>query len=250
MRDEEMSQILRIFAQEKQQEASAEVPLFLAAKGISNLFHFTRLENLESIFEYGLLGREDLVRRKIDFFVTDEYRQEPIENGICCSIGIVNKYMLTKKLNTFSKNLVLLEMSPANELLKNKNYLAIPGNFGRTVHKGRLQQFPEEYLGGKGLMNIYLNQPLRAKYQLHPSEPTDPQSEIIFLDPIEPGFIKRLILPSDAAPTAISYVKSFLHDNGRDLIVESGYSSKFKTVRWNEQESIEFQERKWSESWN
>ena len=249
MRDREMSQILHFLAKEQQAEASGEVPLYLAARGIKNLFHFTHFENLESIFQYGLLGKEDLYRERINFQVTDSSRQEPIENGICCSIGTVNKYMLTRKVNSSEPHLVLLELAPAEALLQNKNYLAIPGNFGRNIHKVRIQQFPEEYIGAKGLVNLFLNEPMREKYNLHSSEPTDPQSEIVFLEPVEPSFIRRLILPPGASMDARTSVERFLLDNRRDLIVELNNKSKFRTVQWNASETIEFNERKWSEDW-
>jgi hypothetical protein len=245
-----MSQILHFLAKERQEEASGEVPLFLAAREIKSLFHFTHFENLDSIFQYGLLGKGDLDRKRINYQVTDSSRQEPIENGICCSIGTVNKYMLTRKVNSSDSQLVLLELSPVETLLQNKNYLAIPGNFGRNIHKVRIQQFPEEYIGAKGLLNLFLNEPIREKYNLHRSEPTDPQSEIVFLESIESSSIKRLVLPPGASMHARTAVERFLLDTRRDLIVELDNKSKFRMVLWNASETVEFHERKWSEEWS
>lgn len=177
--DHELSNIISDVAREFHAKALSEIPLFLEARKITALYHFTPLQNIGSIFHYGILGTDELQARGIDYKASDANRGDPVANGICISLTKPNDYMLSSKLSQ-GYEMALLELKPAKEILKEFCFIASPGNFGRWDHKNRILSWPERYCGGSGLTNLFLNEYLRNKYQLAASQPTDPQSELIF----------------------------------------------------------------------
>ncbi len=85
--DHELSKMISDLAREFHAQALSEMPLFLEARKITALYHFTPLENVSSIFNHGILGLDDLRARGIDYKASDGNRGDPIANGICISLS-------------------------------------------------------------------------------------------------------------------------------------------------------------------
>ena len=241
--DEELAAILFQLANEARLSVIQDLPLFIAAREISFLYHFTSLQNLKSILENGLMGRESLQKLSIEPKLSDFYRNEPIKDGVCFSISAPNNFMASSKLSQ-GHDLVLLEISNVSEILVEHNFIASPGNFGSKELKRKIQEWPEEFVGGQGLMNMFENQEIRKKYNLAINEPTDPQSEIILLQPLNPKYINRIIAPSSkgyANQDEIRKVSKYLPKN---LIIESQNNDIFPEI-----DSSEYYARSWSHSW-
>ena len=62
-------------------------------RGITTLIHFTRIENLRSILQEGLLGRSILEERGQDFKWNDPDRADKHPEAICLSISFPNYKM-------------------------------------------------------------------------------------------------------------------------------------------------------------
>lgn len=247
--DYELSRMISDIAREFHSQSLRELPLFLEARKISTLFHFTSLQNLSSIFEHGILGIEDLRSKAIDFKASDHGRQDPILNGICVSLTRPNDYMLSNKL-TQGHQLALLELSPASSILRDLCFIASPGNFGRRDHKTRILEWPEKYCGGTGLANLFLNRELRKRYNLDSSQPTDPQAEIVFLDSIPASFISRIFLPAGKEYADIESVRSLIQTLPKGVLVESQNARSFPQIVWSDPNRTQgFEERKWRIEW-
>lgn len=247
--DHELSKMISDLAREFHTEALSEMPLFLEARKITALYHFTALKNVGSIFNHGILGLDDLRARGINYKASDEYRSDPIANGICISLTKPNDYMLSSKLSQ-GYEMVLLELKPAREILKEFCFIASPGNFGRWDHKNRILSWPEKYCGGRGLVNLFLNERLRNKYELASSQPTDPQSELIFLESIPPQFITRVILPAKRDYADKEVVRKLVRELPKGTLIESQNSSEFPEIKWSDSKrNEEFEERKWRIEW-
>jgi hypothetical protein len=74
---------------------------FCEIRKITQLYHFTSLQNLHSILEYGLLGREYCEQIFDGFSFTDEYRFDRQTKSICLSIGYPNYKMFKQKRDNF-----------------------------------------------------------------------------------------------------------------------------------------------------
>ena len=68
----------------------------LEQKRIDTLYHFTRTENLENIFQYGIIPREVLDRRRIKSSYNDEFRYDDCLDAVCTSIEFPNYKMFYK----------------------------------------------------------------------------------------------------------------------------------------------------------
>lgn len=65
-------------------------------RGITRIVHFTRIENLESILEYGFIPRMKLEKMKKDYIKNDEERREKMTNCTCFSVMFPNSYLFKK----------------------------------------------------------------------------------------------------------------------------------------------------------
>jgi len=72
---------------------SNSIKKIVREREIEYVFHFTRIDNLDSILNYGILGRTQLENRAISFQYNDEYRIDRQVSAICCSIGHPNYRM-------------------------------------------------------------------------------------------------------------------------------------------------------------
>ena len=115
--DHELSMMISDLAREFHTQALTEIPLFLEARKITTLYHFTPLQNVRSIFNHGILSLDDLRAKGINYKASDENRGDPIANGICISLTKPNDYMLSSKL-TQGYQMALLELKPAQEILQ------------------------------------------------------------------------------------------------------------------------------------
>ena len=247
--DFELAKILELMAEHAISSVKDEIPLFLHARNIDKLYHFTALENLESIAKFGLLGRNDLAEKEINYKPSDLERQEPILNGICFSFTSPNKYMLNNKILR-GHNLVILELQNLTQLLTTKNFIAIPGNFGSSIMKSELSQWPENFIGGTGLSNLFRNEKIRNQYNIPVSEPTDPQSEVIFLDSIPWEFVRIIYSPKIHGYADRDVVREVIKKLPGSVIFQSQSERLFPLLDWNNpQTRLEFDTRKWNKSW-
>jgi hypothetical protein len=247
--DYELSEIISDLAREFHAQALSQMPLFLEARKITALYHFTPLQNVGSIFSYGILGLDDLRAKGVSYKASDENRGDPIANGICVSLTKPNEYMLSSKLSQ-GYEMALLELKPAREILQEFCFIASPGNFGRWDHKNRILSWPEKYCGGTGLANLFINERVRDRYGLASSQPTDPQSELIFLDSIPPQFISRVILPAKRDYANNEVVRKLVRELPKGILIESQNTSEFPEIKWSDNKRAEeFEERKWRIEW-
>lgn len=75
---------------------------FVSQRRIKSLYHFTSLQNLESILNNGLLSRDKLKENNILHYYNDNLRLENKLNAICVSISFPNYKMFYRCGNTSS----------------------------------------------------------------------------------------------------------------------------------------------------
>lgn len=88
-----------------------EIKKFLDDRGISQLYHFTDLSNLESIEKNGLLSRLNLERKNIHYSINDHHRFDNKLDYISLSVSTMNEYLYKAfKNNGTIKTGVLLQI--------------------------------------------------------------------------------------------------------------------------------------------
>jgi hypothetical protein len=177
------------------QKEKGRIAEFLEKRRIPKLFHFTPIENLVSILENGLSPRQHLISKNIKFKSTDELRLDGLTNGTCFSLSNPNMGLLRQKRNISENKIAVLECT-ANTLLLYP-FIAFPGNAASGTFAQDKSLNIHRYIGIEGLRNLFLNNDIRTKNRLSIHEPTDNQSEIIFLETIAVDRILTIHIPSE-----------------------------------------------------
>ena len=241
-------QIIKTWEQDKD-----SIRRFTKERGINRLCHFTMALNLKSIFSHGLKSRIDLSKHNIYHHKIETATKIYFQDFIYLSISSPNLKMIHSKFKATSP---LAIINLPIKLLWKYPFFSIPWNSARRDMITSIQEDFSRFLGIKGLGNLFLNSKIRSKHNVHISEPTDLQSEIIFLTSIKPSFLKEvLITPMDKTS------KEFLN-LAKDLeFFESGVIQKhqFKWLEINKIESwgpgkstdsrLKYNERDWRDDW-
>ncbi len=188
-----------------------EIKTIIENRKIPTLFHFTPIENLESILTHGLIPRDELVRQNIQFKSTDDLRLDGITGGTCFSITMPNMGLLRQKRNHGQDRIAVLECA-ANTLLLYP-FVAFPSNAAGGIFLKDKSENTHRYVGISGLKNLFLNRELRKNRNLAAESPTDNQSEIIFLEKINMNRILRIHIPVEIDPKIITNYKQFVEES-------------------------------------
>ena len=249
-RDVELAALIASLSREARDSVITDIPRFLSARKISRFFHFTSVRNLESIANHGFLGRESLKHKNLNAIFTDQFRSDPVIDGICFSVSRPNHYMAASKTSA-GHDMVLLELQNLEELLTSYNFIASPGNFGSHTLRTKIQNWPENFIGGEGLMNLFLEKAIREKYGIPDFEPTDPRAEIVILEPVPWFFVKKVYFPRDSDNFMRDKVGQILRILPIGSVLETKVEDVFPIIDWRAPGVVsEYRERQWSESWN
>ena len=146
---------------------------------IKYLLHFTRCENLKSIFTYGLLSRNYLENNSLEVIVTDDDRFEKMTDYICLSISFPNYKMFWRKRLDYPKAEWAVLLINAEILAKcSCKFFKI-----NAASRGA-----EEVL----LSELFEDDGTRVARQLYDNEPTNSQSEVLVKDWIKPEHIIKV----------------------------------------------------------
>ena len=78
------------------QNRASQIQQFCEDRGITTLCHFTRVENLQSILQDGLIGRSLLEARGQQFLFNDPDRADGHKEAVCLSISFPNDLLFSK----------------------------------------------------------------------------------------------------------------------------------------------------------
>ena len=190
--DEQKKRFIRD-ASDAQAKDFTAIANWLQRRRITKLFHFTHVDNLDSIFENGFQTRQFLNETATTYFASDNDRLDGFLESISFSIGKPNSLLLSDKNFKLDHKMVLLEVS-ANNLLT-QSFAALPSNAAKGYFQDVLSKDHSRFLGIRGLAGMYLNEELRRKASLPLEEPTDIQAEILFFEPIDNSKILGMHVP-------------------------------------------------------
>lgn len=178
--------IAQAYSRPCSKEERKRLAALLESRGIEHVVHFTPLENVKTICEYGLIPREHLQEKSIRLVLgaqfTDQYRLDGRPEFNCLSVTFPNYRMFYSKrmqmpgsrwaVLLFSSDILTrywAEFCPTNSA---SNTASAPGRNGMELQFG----FPE----------------LRSSLFLAKNETTDPQAEILCDSVIPPSSIHSI----------------------------------------------------------
>ena len=98
----------------------------IAEKEIKYLMHFTRVENLKSILNHGLLPRCDLDQESVQYVATDPARFDRHKDALNLSVSFPNSSMFFTKRRNMGGDWVVLMINP--EVMVQESCFFYPNN--------------------------------------------------------------------------------------------------------------------------
>ena len=165
-------------------------------RGIKTLVHFTRIENLQSILQEGLLGRDILEARGQGFLFNDNDRVDGHKEAVCLSISFPNYQMFysireqkkeTQEANDSQWIVLLLDAKVLWEL----ECAFCQRNAAHNAVTSILLEDRKRPEALKGMFGDFYN--IRHQdLSILQDYPTHPQAEVLVLDPIPVQYIKAI----------------------------------------------------------
>jgi hypothetical protein len=184
-----------IQAKNQQMADFTSIERLIRRRGITKLFHFTHVNNLNSILEEGIKPRLELSNSSIKYEECDPDRHDGFLEGFSVSLTKPNTFLFSSKSIEKAFKLVVLEIA-ANSLLT-QSFVAFPTNAASSTSTDGVKKSPQRYLGFQGLSRLFLENSFRNQLRLPDNEPTDLQAEILFFETIEPLKIRKIHIPSN-----------------------------------------------------
>ena len=158
---------------------------YIAARGIHSLYHFTRVENLESILQHGLLSVAELQRQGIRHFYNDSARMDKCPDANCLSISFPNyRVFCRKRKEKVNAIWVVIELDA-------KILYELDCAFCRTnAARSDIAALSLDERRGVGALERMYDEIEHMRGNIPQSYPTDPQAEVLALENIPPKYIK------------------------------------------------------------
>lgn len=159
-------------------------------RNIQWLCHFTPATNLISLSDNGIRSRRLLAQQSLPHQRIDGSTKLYFEDFNYLSISSPNTKMLYTKVieERVWVAIVFLDV----KLLWQLPFFSIPMNSAKWQIPQLISLNHAKFLGLTGLRALFGNPQVREKYKVPTSEPTDVQSEVIFLDTIPSSYFRHV----------------------------------------------------------
>lgn len=165
---------------------------------IKHALHFTKINNLSNILQYGLIPRADLNSCNIAYHHNDEMRVDYCENASCLSISFPNyKMFYSYRMNDPSQEWIVLSLSP--RLLWEKDCAFCYSNAASAEISGIPlddRKKPEAFLK---MFNEFEEYPNRSELRIKDCCPTNPQAEVLVFNVIEFDYFQGIFFQDSNA---------------------------------------------------
>lgn len=181
------------------------------SRGIASVFHFTRIENLSSILNHGILSREAMAHAS-SIWVNDHQRYDGQLGASCFTISFPNYKMfyLLRSQRYPGSDWVVIELDA--RMLIELDCAFYPTNAANSCFAGNPaaernnttafeQLFSDEVLGVKRFSGLSC------------SYPTDPQAEVLVFSPVPKQYIKAVHFNSPSKINNSAVVQSMFNRN-------------------------------------
>jgi hypothetical protein len=175
--------------------------------GISTLYHITPIENIPSIFQYGLLSFNQVKKRKLESITCSNLEIQGVRASIPVGDGFANDYVplffseknaTLAKMEYNEKNLgkVIVYICIKREIIGNEGVWFSDGNVAsgqKTRHYNNLEDLEKlDWIT------------IRAPYNSNDSEAKRIKAaEVLVPSPIDPSWFQKLIVPDQEAKSSL-----------------------------------------------
>jgi len=160
----------------------------VVARGIKFLFHFTNIENLDSILLNGLMPRQTLEEAATDAHTNDILRLDGCMEASCVSIGFPNYKMFYKyRCENIQNEWTVLAINPM--VLWTKDCAFCSANAASAAVTSIPLAERKQKKAFESMFAEIPDKPTRNEMNIPPNLPTDPQAEVLVFDQIDPDLI-------------------------------------------------------------
>lgn len=196
-------------------------------RGIKHIWHFTRMENLNSILRDGIVPRATLEQRGTQSVFNDSYRIDGRRDASCFSIYHPNYKMFFSLRNQNQEARWVVIACHADVL-----WLKRCAFCHENAASSSVTQIPIENRQGvdafERLFQSIEGKPSRQELKLPDSCPTNPQAEVLVFDIVEPRLVAGIVC-QDAATEAILKEQ---HSNFKVLYHRALFSARGDYAHW------------------
>ena len=213
--------------QEKEALEREQIRQIIQDREIKHLFHFTPVDNLDSILEKGLKSRAAITQNPDEYpnvIYPDEKRIDGRKNGICLSVSFPNHYLLQayREREEHDWAIIVLDINLILEA-QDREILF----FQTNAASGRLKRMSNDSLKSPDAfqslfayeVQLHNLSSLLRSVNLPKRYPTNVQAEVMVTDYIECDYIKGVIFNNNDELIKTYYEKwsehyKFYYDEG------------------------------------
>lgn len=164
---------------------------FAKTRRIKFLVHFTRIDNLPSIAEHGLLTRKNLDNNSVTYKFNDSNRYDNIKNSLSLSVTFPN-YKMFFKYKGHAKNWAVILLDAE------KIFATLPCAFHATNASANSERYRK--LQERKTLDAFkrMFEGERKGRHLRDNETTDPQAEVICLADIPLKYFVGIVFEDSA----------------------------------------------------
>jgi hypothetical protein len=197
------------------QDYQRKVRDIATSKGIISLYHFTPARNAASILSHGLVSRQILDDRGVEFYVTDASRLDGRLDAISLSIQSINIEMFRRKMREIAGDWLILEVAASVLWTHDCRFCWTNAAASEITHQ-------RGFLGGPwAFETMFDDKPVslidqssyRATYGRAAFQPTDMQAEVQVIDHIDLSLLIDFTVKNQA-------IKRHLETIMKDVAVE------------------------------
>ena len=175
-------------------EKIQDIKEFLNKRGVTKLIHFTSEDNIDSIKKHGILSREILSHRKIDFDYNDHQRLEKCLDAISLSVSSPNRLLIDEFIKRYpGKRFKILEIDPRILYEMKTNNKPIKRLYCDYNAASRYAQKSEIDMSIMFKNEICKRHIVHNRINRKDHEPTSDQAEILFFGDIPYPYILNII---------------------------------------------------------
>ena len=168
-----------------------KIQKFIDDRNVECCIHFTKVENLKSILQYGLLSKDEMDYKFLDYHYNDSLRLDGYTESISVSITFPNYKMLYKyRMENSSSRWVVLILD-ASLVLSLDCAFCFKNAASSSINSIAIEEL-KSYAALEDMFkenHIYT----RKEMNLSENEPTNPQAEILVFQNIPVEAIKFVI---------------------------------------------------------
>jgi hypothetical protein len=216
-----------------QQQRSEQIRDFCQQRQITDICHFTRIENLKGIISEGLLPRAELEKRPAASrpIFTDELRLDGFMDASCLSISFPNYKMFFQKRQESKDDNLWVVIVYDYSVITRLNCAFTVHNAAASVNilkdlrlRNNVESLAESFADFENIQ--------RNELRIPDNYTTNPQSEVLAFEAIPANYIKRVVFFSPTSLNMWLEEHRSIYPRNKITIDKGKYSSRRDYKYW------------------